>query len=492
MTATKPAGITGGLHPVVLVYIFCVVVPLGFHLGPLALTSLRVFLIIMILPLSFRLMMGHFGKLLLTDYCFFLYTIWMLISLMVTSPSQAVLQLGSVGAEFLGGYMIGRAYIRDTQSYIALSRFLVGLCLVMLPFAIFETLTGNPVLVKILRSIPGIQTVSVVMYEKRMGLERVQLMFAHPIHYGLFCSVVFAQSFVALRGIIPTTRRYLNSAVVALSCMLSLSSGALLSIVLQSGLILWDQMFRKIAKRWWILTGAFALAYLAIDLLSNRSPLQVFLSYATFSPHNASIRMIIFDAGMVNVWANPLFGIGMADWERPDYLHSASVDNFWLLIAMRYGIPGFVLLAVGCFWALPKIMLHKLPAGGVLSEIRKAWVFTFCGMFFTLATVHVWTNIYSFTFFLFGAGMWLLTAKDEATDQVPETTPQQGRIYSRFAPRTRANRGVAGDPVLTGPGLTGTAAEALTADPAPSPRAPAGATARRHLRHSAPDRPSAG
>jgi hypothetical protein len=52
--------------------------------------------------------------------------------------------------------------------------------------------------------------------------------------------------------------------------------------------------------------------------------------------------------------------------------------------------------------------------------------------------VHVWTSIYSFVFFFFGAGMWFITVDANAAPEdsdAPQPEPHQpGRIrYTRFA-----------------------------------------------------------
>jgi hypothetical protein len=433
-----------------------VITPFWFNVGPVSLSLLRLFLVIMIVPLAVRLLMGQFGRLLVTDVLFILHVLWIGVSLAVNTPSQAITQLGSVGVEFLGGYLVARAYIRSAGAFIALCRqlLIIGLCL--LPLALFETVTGRAPVVEAIDALPFGSSVGVGAFEQRMGLHRVRVVFVHPIHFGLFCSVIFSLVFVALKDVIPTGRRWIYAALIALTCFLSLSSGAILAIALQLGMILWAAMFNRIQFRWWLLVGLFALAYVVVDVLSNRTPIQVFMSRATFSAHNAYIRAIIFDAGIQNVWDNPVFGLGMNDWVRPYWL-PPSVDNFWLLMAMRYGIPGFLFLVVGYVAVILGVMRRDFSADPVLANIRRAWVFTFLGLSFTLVTVHVWTSIYSFTFFMFGAGVWLLAANtaelaairpasgsSRGSDVLPveaNGTARAGPRYSRYKPERRRDRG---------------------------------------------------
>jgi len=78
-------------------------------------------------------------------------------------------------------------------------------------------------------------------------------------------------------------------------------------------------------------------------------------------------------------------------------------------MAVRYGIPGFSLIAAGYFIALWRIGRRDFSSDPDLIRIRRAWMFTFIGLSLALCTVHVWTTVYSYVFFLFGAGMWLVS-----------------------------------------------------------------------------------
>ncbi len=402
----------------VIIYVLAVVLPIGFQAGPLALSALRLFLLVMTVPLMVQLLMGRYGRIFVTDILFVLHVLWAAVSLAVNNPDQVIEQVGSVGMEFLGGYAVGRAYIRTPESFVALARFLSLVILCMLPFALYEAATNRPLILEALRKLPGVSTPATVNAPGRMGMERVQASFSHPIHWGLFCSVTFSLSFVALNGVSSTFWRFTSSAIVAFCGFLALSSGALLALVLQFGLIAWAVVFDRLRWRWWLLFGLFVLAYIVVDLLSNRTPIQVFMSYATFSAHTAYWRSIIFDYGMQNVWANPIFGLGLNDWFRPWYMNSGSMDNFWLVMAVRYGIPGFLFVTIGFILPIVHIMRRDLERDAMLSQIRRAWIFTFLGLSFTLCTVHVWTNIYSFVFFMFGAGIWLITAQPQDRDSV--------------------------------------------------------------------------
>lgn len=431
-----------------LLYLLAVVIPVSFNLGPLVMTLLRLVLIVLIVPLVVRLLTGRLGRVMLTDVLFLAHLLWIAVALAANNPDMVVQQMGSLGVEFLGGYLVGRAYIRTPQDFAALCRILAIIVCCTLPLAIHEALTGQPVVIEALARLPGIDSVEVITYERRMGLERAQVMLAHPILYGLFCSMAFSLVFVALKGTAGTLRRYLMSAVIAACLFLSLSSGALLALALQLALIAWSVLTRYERWGWWLLIGLGATAYVVVDLLSNRTPIQVFMSYATFSPHNAFYRGVIFEWGMKNVWGSPILGIGLDDWVRPAWMRDSSMDNFWLVTAVRFGIPGFLLLAAGYALAVLQVMRRDFRGDPVLTLFRRAWVFTFLGLSFTLCTVHVWTNTYSFVFFMLGAGIWLiatpvgpLAGSDVGSGAGEEAPPGAARrptaAHTRFPPVPR-------------------------------------------------------
>ena len=452
----------------VVIYILAVVLPVHLSLGGLVLTSVRIFLLAMVLPLALRLLSGRCGRLMIVDALMVAHILWATLALAVNNPNQVIEQAGSVGLEFIGGYLVGRVLIRSREEFIALSRFLVLLMLCILPFTLFETMTGRSLVLEVLNKLPGLSAQKPVYTEMRMGLHRVQFTFAHPIHFGLFASVTLSLCYVGLKGVIPDTGRILAAALIAMSGFLALSSGALLAIFLQIGLFAWAFMFRRISWRWWLLLGMLALAYVVVDLLSNRRPIHVFMSYATFSAHTAYWRMLIFDWGMINVWANPVFGLGLNDWVRASYMRSGSMDNFWLLMAVRYGIPGFLLVAAGYLLALFRIMFRDFNSDPALANVRRAWVFTFVGLTFTLFTVHVWGNLYSFVFFIFGAGIWMIDAVPGGEVLPAAATPGQDARALRLRRKDAAVPAYTRFPGGAAP-VTRAAAPPPTARPPPAP-----------------------
>ena len=150
-------------------------------------------------------------------------------------------------------------------------------------------------------------------------------------------------------------------------------------------MILWE----KITRANWKLLGFLGLiGYGTIDLLSNRSPAAVLASYATFDAATAYNRILIWRIGIQTVIDFPIFGIGMNEWRRTGWTWTASVDNFWLVTAMRPGVPAFLFLVAAIVINLRRIFANKeLPESAV--QCRSAYLVMSTGLFFTLSTVHV-------------------------------------------------------------------------------------------------------
>ena len=199
----------------VLLYFATVVFPMAFTVGPLVMTMLRLMLLVLVMPLTARLLAGRYGRLIASDYLFAGYLLWSTIALAVNNPSNVVQYAGSTGIEFFGGYMMGRAYIRTPEAFEALTRLLLLFLILTLPFALFEALTSRSLLLDAVRALPAVITAPDNGSEERMGLFRVQLSFEHQIHYGLFASFAFSLTFVGLKDRISNARRYLASPLVA-------------------------------------------------------------------------------------------------------------------------------------------------------------------------------------------------------------------------------------------------------------------------------------
>lgn len=400
---------------VVLSYLALVCLPIRFELGAFQLTGLRLFLALIFLPVLIATFRRRPPGTDLIDAALMLHLVWSAIAITQTSPEQLLENTGANTLELMGGYLIARLCITTPQRFRQTVLAIAILGTATVPFAIWESLSNTAIIIAAIEALPVFNSVEPIDIARRMGLFRAQVVFAHPIHYGLFMGSFFALVWWTFKSR-PIYQLGFAMAAVA-GTFFALSSGAILFLFIQIILIAWTIAVGARPRVWLVFGIVFAVLWVGIDLLSNRSPLRVFMSYATFSAHNAFWRGLIFEWGMLNIAQNPIFGLGFNDWIRPAFMLSGSLDNFWLTVAMRYGIPGFLLMTLGVGAGLYAVCTATQPAD---RNLRVGWVIAMIGFIIALGTVHVWTSIYSYVFFLFGAGLFL---KEPQRQTKPRTEP---------------------------------------------------------------------
>jgi len=85
-------------------------------------------------------------------------------------------------------------------------------------------------------------------------------------------------------------------------------------------------------------------------------------------------------------------------------------------------------------WALA--ILRVALSEGAPKHLKTAWLFCILGLTFTLCTVHVWTAIYSYCFFLLGAGQWMANTSNKLY-QPKRPTLQSVGFTRAFQPQFR-------------------------------------------------------
>jgi hypothetical protein len=368
------------------------------------LTPYGIVLLCLIVPCTILWLSGRAGRLRAPDVLILLHALCVASALMAVHGTSEIAFAGRYIIETFGAYLVARCFIRSADDFAAAVRFHFILIMVLLPFAVFESVTGHNIIYTLLgRSTPG-------AIGERLGLGRAYGAFDHPILYGVFCASSLALVFYVLGQGRFTLKAGRRIAVVFAATFFSLSAGPLATLVVQCGLTAWDFVTRRIPYRWWILFGLFVAAYIVVDILSSRSPVRVFATYFTFSGHTAYDRIGDWTWGMVNIRQNPMFGVGLNDWVREPWM-SASLDVFWVVQAMRYGVPAFLLqasaLLVLCFAVGRRRFRDRR-----LKAYRTGWLIAVVALIIAGLSVHFWNALYCLVMFLQGSGVWLLTVKE--------------------------------------------------------------------------------
>jgi hypothetical protein len=413
-----------------MLLILSLLVPFFVAVGTVQLMPHRVVLLVAFIPLCIRVFIQRrAGPVLMIDWLLLASAVWAVVSLLVNHPFNDIIQgVGLHMLEFYGSYLLARVAIRSGDDFRRIVKLMFVIVTILLPFAVAESFTGRPIALDL---IPG-RTIEVIYADVRMGLRRAQTVFAHPILYGVFASTGLGLFWYVIR---PKWLAIMSAPIVIASTFFSLSTAAILSVVIQSALISWETVTKFIRYRWKIFAVLFTLFYITIDILSDRTPFHVLVHYATLNSGSAYYRINIWNFGIQNVWANPVFGLGFHNWERPFWMGD-SVDNYWLLLTMRHGIPAIIPFFVAIFLIFRQVSFAPLT-DDLDNRCRAAYLTAIGGLIIAGGTVHFWHAMMTFVMFIFGSGLWAITGggKRESDDTEPaEPDPAASRL--RFSRQT--------------------------------------------------------
>ncbi len=404
-------------------------VPWIWHLGPLAFSLHRVVLLVMVVPCLVVWISGKAGRIRVPDITLLLYCLWCSISLMINQGFYGSIQpAGILFIETAGSYFIARCYIRNAEDFRRAIHLLFWLVVALLPFAILEAVTRRDVLLEAFSVVLPVPPTA--EYELRLGLRRVQAVFEHPILFGVVAGSVFALSFLVLGYDEKGVGRWMRPGSVFATAFFSLSAGPLTALVGQGMLLFWNWLLSRYVYRWRLLCGLLAAAWVGLSMVSNRSVPNLFLSMFSFDGESAYYRILIWIFGTRSALDNPFFGVGLNRWERPIWM-PPSIDMFWLIHAVYYGIPAATLMLLTLVVPFFRIGFLEI-SDDRLDQYRIAYIIAMCGFFLVGWTVHFWNATYMLFLFLLASGIWML---DTDSGKVRVMTRASGRLSRVGRPR---------------------------------------------------------
>lgn len=417
----------------VLIWLFVgsYMIPGNIQLGTLTLGFPRLMLTLSLIPAAYLLFSNPAHKKTWVDLLVALYAFWVAISILKNNGLERIEFVGLQVVETFGAYVLGRLLIATPDAYRMFWR-VFGFCMLcILPIGLVELVTERFLLHELLGSLINTFVNSTIGYPTRMGFDRVQGNFEHPILFGVFWGfglVHFLSVFDSRAA------RFFMVSTCLVMVAISLSSGAYLAVMIQMGLLIWGFMT---GDRWKLLLILFVILYIIVEILSDRSAIVAISTRLAFSSDTAYWRVLIFEHGIKNVWANPIFGLGLRDWVRPHWL-SPSIDNQWLLTAMRGGLPAFA-LQMAAFVVMVSLLLKRKSLSARLELYRRNYLISFIGLVLALGTVAVWSGTQAFLWIILAMGTSLATMPD--ADAVDPDTSQDAAAsgtkramrYSRFS-----------------------------------------------------------
>jgi hypothetical protein len=360
----------------------------------------------MIIPLAAKLLSGNAGPKVKSDWFMLAFVLWIIFTLVYHHGIGRFPYGVILAVEAFGGYLAGRVMIRSIDDYRRFIRYYMIVLLLLLPFAVYELFTANMLIANLFK---GLFEVPPKRSEMRFDFYRVQVVFPHAILFGLFSSLTVASVYYLYKSRLSQLLPRLALSVSM--TFMALSSAPIISAVLQVSIIFWGIITKE---KWKLLVFLFALGFIFAEIFTNRGPIIIFIETFTLDPMSGWWRIHIWNYGSASVMEHPIFGIGLNLHKKPEWL-TDSVDNFWLLMAMRHGLTGFLMLAIAIGLHI-RAILKSNGLEPITQLARKGYMTTLVGVIFTLATVHIWGSLYVMVMFFIGAGSFIYTSPKE-----PET-----------------------------------------------------------------------
>lgn len=392
------------LPVIILIIAFLCPTELSLYIAGLRFPPHRVAAIILF-PMAIAALLSQRGlKLRGFDIAFIAFNIWTVAMYMRHMGEQEGLVYGgSLALEGLGPYLVARVWIR-TQDHMrgALNAMAIAIAVAAL-IALPETLFGQIFTHEFLRAITGY--VHPIGIETRMGLTRAYGTFDHPIHYGTFCAALLALFWYAEQR---TANKLKRAALLCSATVLGLSSAPLLCLGLQIAMLIWEKVTRRLKGRASLTWVVIAGLYVGASIFSTRGPIAVIATGMTLDPWTGFYRLQTWEFGLDNVLGNPLFGIGLAEWDRPAWMVSSTVDAFWLVILMRTGIPALLLIVLAIALLARGVVKRGLTQKDAdVRRLARGWNMSLIALCLIATTVHLWNVPYAFFFFFLGMAGWL-------------------------------------------------------------------------------------
>ncbi|MCE5187072.1 MAG: hypothetical protein LLF76_13195 [Planctomycetaceae bacterium] len=303
---------------------------------------------------------------------------------LATAPSFMDFMINRAGATFdmLLPYIAFRLAIRNRSD---LQRFLIGALILMIPTAllgVYQCFTAHNFFAPLESLVYW--NVRPSEYGKRFGLTRSNVVFSHPIIFGL----IYAMFIPLFLGIRKTFRQFgwlwLGGVVLIMGGVFaSVSSGTYLALFMAMAFIVGYRF-----RRYWKPVVIFCLlCIIVVDIISNRNWYHV-LSEFTLNKRTAWYRgrlmeVAIFEGGMSGHWAAG-YGYGQepgwgAKIDGRDY---TDMVNHYLLVLSRHGLVGFAAFAIMNVWVLRHLVRAWKRAQ---SESDRQIVWGLSASFFALA-----------------------------------------------------------------------------------------------------------
>lgn len=312
------------------------------------------------------------------DKFVFLLAALIMVSMVVSDGLNGIAFGLSLVMETLGTYLIARTFVHDNEKILLFAKsYYIVLLLILFP-VLYETLTSI--------NLFGVKPARDPEILKRFGFYRAHGPFDHPILCSLFVASGLSLVYISSR------RRIIKNIPVLLGVFSTVSTAGYLMVALQ-WFLLANKRFASYALSRYL--AFLTVVYIVVNIISNRSPLAVLASYLSLDEFTAYIRVLQLKYVSDNIATHPFFGIGLRDWVRPEWM-GPSIDNYYLVVALRYGLPTLMCTLYVILYALRATYSDKQ------SDLHIAFRILLVTFAISIYSVHIWSSVYVFFWMIVG------------------------------------------------------------------------------------------
>lgn len=350
--------------------------------------------------------------------------LWFFIALYNTTTLEAAAITGlSLTFDYVLAYLIGRASIRSSRDVRVIMVWLLPGFAAAGAVIMLESLTHRAWLRTAIAQFLG-KSPPLLPSNVRMGLYRAPGPFQHPIIGG-----VYLASLLPVAWLVMTHSRQRIAATFAVFCSIfTVSAAALMALLMALGLTGTYIVQRYVRLPLLLLIGFYTImTVIGISLVSESGLLSFISRRLTFDPASGFYRQIIWEYAGAEAMRHPWFGIGQRDWVRPAWMPNSSVDSYWLVLALFYGLPaaiGSLLVIIGsiaaCITRRNPTRDYVLAAAGLALVL---FVLAFSGL-----SVHIWESLHAWMYLVCGMAVSLGRPVTTAIAAGPTSAPHRAVV----------------------------------------------------------------
>ena len=360
---------------------------LQISIAALKFTPGRIGVSLLFFPALFMLL-SHGRRLLLCDLLVCATAGWIVVAA-VNTAGLSILGSSAAGEtlDFVGGYLIARAFFFGPAAVNTFIRVFKVFVIVSIAFAIADSIFGRLIVRDIIAPFVHANGPNLIY---RGSFVRATSTFDHPILFGTFCSLAAAIFLYSEPGVL---RRTLWVSLCFFGCILSMSSAPILSFAILLMAYTYDWLLLKYKWRWlgfWILLAAF----ICVIFVVRNNPVGWIISHLTLNPQTGWYRLMIWDAALPRIFQSPVTGYAFNLFN--DQILDGSIDLFWLVFMLRYGVPAAVFLFFANIAACASTQKYKDKTDGYMYRMCTAFTMALVMFMFIGVTVHFWNYLLIF------------------------------------------------------------------------------------------------